>query len=93
MKYFEFYSGKSSIPCRAESGYSHLKPDLDGFWDKQLSGLPVELKQRVGVAFSMFQWDCTNYATRRNIAAQYDYLHDPSNEASTNFALMCFPTN
>ncbi len=72
------------------SGYAPLIPNLEGYWEKSLDELPHELSVVVEKRFIAFPWDGLDVLNRKNIAAQYDYQHDPNHEPSTYFELICF---
>jgi len=72
------------------SGYAPLIPNLEGYWEKPLDELPHELRVIVEKRFFVFPWDGLDVSNRKNIAAQYDYQHDPNHEPCTYFELICF---
>lgn len=70
------------------AGYPPLVANLEAHWDKSFDNLPEQLKPLVKRAFFACPWDNLDLVNRRNIAAQYDYQHDPNHEPVTYFDLV-----
>ncbi|OFZ98273.1 MAG: hypothetical protein A3H35_08425 [Betaproteobacteria bacterium RIFCSPLOWO2_02_FULL_62_17] len=57
-----------------------LTRELEGWFEKPLTDLPEEKRQRVGGVF-LVAWDQLTPEQRRIFAEQWDYQHDPAIEA------------
>jgi len=70
--------------------YKPLVTNLECYWETGFDDLPEELKPLVERAFFVTPWDKLDTANRRNIAAQYDYQHDPNHEASMYYEITLY---
>ena len=65
--------------------FTSLEDPLDRFFGAQLSELPQELRVRVEQDFTPMPWDDLTPGQRRDVARQWDYLHDPAMESDRQF--------
>lgn len=72
-----------------DGGYVPLVANLNGFWDKALRDLPVELQTLVNDRYNLFPWDGLSAAQRLQIANQKDQS-DPALEPVLHAALAGF---
>lgn len=71
-----------------ENGFAPLKVNLEGYWEKSLAELPRHLRAIVEKRYALYPWDDRNPEQRRNLAAQYDYQHDPNHEPIMYYELV-----
>ena len=70
---------------RGMSAFVSLLAALEGSFDKPLSDLPDELRQRIKQDFSPMPWDDLTPDQRRAVAQQRDWQHDPAMEKEQEY--------
>jgi len=65
--------------------FKSLKLALDGWFNKKLSDLPSDLRQRVEQDFVPNLWDNLSEDQRQRVAIQLDYQNDPETEKERKY--------
>ena len=65
--------------------FKSLTLALDGWFDKKMDDLPIDLRQRVGHEFFPKLWDVLSADQRRSVTLRLDYQNDPATEQDRQY--------
>jgi hypothetical protein len=68
--------------------YVSLFAALAGQFERSLSDLAGDLREKVVTAFYPLEWDRLSAEQRQSVAAKYDFKHDPEREPALYFELL-----
>lgn len=87
---FEGFRAAKPQDWSATSSFSSLTSILAGWFETPADDLPSEQWYRIRTASWLMLWDKLSPSQRREVALQWDYLHDPSNAVEREQALEAF---
>ena len=74
-----------SMPARSMKNFESLTLALEGWFDTELCDLPDGLRLRVERDIFPMTWEQQSAQSRRSLALQLDYQHDPAMEQTRQF--------
>ncbi|MCA0187497.1 MAG: hypothetical protein LCH90_16175, partial [Proteobacteria bacterium] len=87
---FEGFRAAKPQDGSATSSFSSLTSILAGWFETPADDLPSEQWYRIRTASWLMLWDKLSPSQRREVALQWDYLHDPSNAVEREQAWEAF---